>query len=235
MRFVRQSRTIGVSNLDRKTRLMSSDMVRENCRHGPALPSSIRCIICGPSNCGKTNMLLSLIESPHGLRFENVYVYSKSLFQPKYRYLEELLESIDDIGNYAFSNNGDVIPPSEALPNSIFVFDDVACDKQNTIREYFAMGRHASVDCFYLCQTYAKIPKHLIRDNANLLILFKQDGTNLKHIYNNHVNTDMSYEKGGGSIRLIFGLKCRTFSIAFLNSRYQELPKTPYLNPFSLG
>ncbi|KYQ48820.1 hypothetical protein ALC60_12125 [Trachymyrmex zeteki] len=37
------------------------------------------------------------------------------------------------------------------------------------------MGRHAHVDCFYLCQTYAKISKHLIRDNANLLILFKQD------------------------------------------------------------
>ncbi|KYN05255.1 hypothetical protein ALC62_03842 [Cyphomyrmex costatus] len=174
---------------------MSRETVRDKCRHGSALPSTIRCIICGPSNCGKTNILLSLIESPHGLRFENIYVYSKSLFQPKYRYLEELLESIDDIGYYAFSNNGDVIPPGEALPNSIFVFDDVACDKQNTIREYFAMGRHASIDCFYLCQTYAKIPKHLIRDNANFLILFKQDDTNLKHIYNDHVNTDMSYEK----------------------------------------
>ncbi|KYM95859.1 hypothetical protein ALC62_13493 [Cyphomyrmex costatus] len=195
MRFVRQSRTIGVSNLDRKTRLMSRETVRDKCKHGSALPSTIRCIICGPSNCGKTNILLSLIESPHGLRFENIYVYSKSLFQPKYRYLEKLLESIDDIGYYAFSNNGDVIPPCEALPNSIFVFDDVACDKQNTIREYFAMGRHASIDCFYLCQTYAEIPNHLIRDNANFLILFKQDGTNLKHIYNDHVNNDMSYEK----------------------------------------
>ena len=56
------------------------------------------------------------------------------------------------------------------------------------------MGRHADLDCFYLCQTYAKISKHLIRDNANLLILFKQDGTNLKRVYNDHVNTDMSYE-----------------------------------------
>jgi len=56
------------------------------------------------------------------------------------------------------------------------------------------MGRHVDVDSFYLCQTYAKIPKHLIRDNANLLILFKQDGINLKHVYNDHVNTDMSYE-----------------------------------------
>ena len=85
--------------------------------------------------------------------FENVYVYSKSLFQPKYQYLEELLESINSIEYYAFSNNRDVIPPKEALPNSIFVFDDVACDNQNTIREYFSMGRHTNIDCFYLSQT----------------------------------------------------------------------------------
>ena len=194
MRFVRQSRAIGVSNLDRKARLMSDETVGEIRRHGSLLPNTIRCIICGPSNCDKTNALISLIESPHGVRFENVYVYSKSLFQPKYRYLEELLESINGIGYHAFSNNRDVIPPKEALPNSIFVFDDVACDNQNTIREYFSMGRHTNIDCFYLCQTYAKIPKHLIRDNANFLILFKQDGTNLKHIYNDHVNTDISYE-----------------------------------------
>jgi len=56
------------------------------------------------------------------------------------------------------------------------------------------MERHADVlDCFYFYQTYAKIPKHLIRDNANLLIMFKQV-TNLKRVYNDHVNTDMSYE-----------------------------------------
>lgn len=194
MRFIRQSRQIGVPNLDRRMRLVSDEAIGESSRHGSLLPNTIRCIISGPSNCGKTNVLLSLIESPHGVRFENIYVYSKSLQQPKYRYLEELLETMNDIGYHAFSNNRDVIPPTEALPNSIFVFDDVACDKQNVIREYFAMGRHSKVDCFYLCQTYAKIPKHLIRDNANLLILFKQDSTNLKHVYNDHVNTDMSYD-----------------------------------------
>ena len=171
---------------------MSDETVGEI--RSPLLPNIIRCIICGPSNCGKTNALISLIESPYGIRFENVYVYSKSLFQPKYRYLEELLESINGIDYYAFSNNRDVIPPKEAFPNSIFVFDDVACDNQNTIREYFSMGRHTNIDCFYLCQTYAKIPKHLIRGNANFSIPFKQDGTNLQHIYNDHVNIDISYE-----------------------------------------
>ena len=191
MRFARQATIIKVVNFDDRTRLMDKKEIR---RHGNMLPNTIRSIICGPSNCGKTNVLISLIESPHGIHFENMYVYSKSLQQPKYRYLENLMSSIEEIGYFTFSNNSDVIPPSEALPNSIFIFDDVACDKQDTIREYFAMGRHSSVDCFYLCQTYAKIPKHLIRDNANVLILFKQDGTNLKHVYNDHVNTDMSYD-----------------------------------------
>jgi len=48
-------------------------------KHGVMLPSTIRAI-----NCGKTNVLINLLESPHGVRFENVYVYSKSLQQPKY-------------------------------------------------------------------------------------------------------------------------------------------------------
>lgn len=191
MRFIRQSNVIRVINFDDRTRAISKNVER---RHGNMLPNTIRGIICGPSNCGKTNVLMSLLESPHGLHFENLYVYSKSLQQPKYRYLENLLASIDEIGYFTFSNNSEVIPPNDALSNSIFVFDDVACHKQETIREYFAMGRHSNVDCFYLCQTYAKIPKHLIRDNANLLILFKQDGTNLKHVYNDHVNSDMTYQ-----------------------------------------
>lgn len=159
------------------------------------LPNTIRGIICGPSNCGKTNVVISLLESPNGLRFENIYVYSKSLQQAKYKYLEQLFEIIDEIGYFTFNNNCDIISPQEACPNSIFIFDDVICDKQNMIREYFTIGRHSNIDCFYLCQTYARIPKHLIRDNANLLIIFKQDGTNLKHIYNEHVNTDMSYDE----------------------------------------
>ena len=169
------------------------DASRSN-RHGPLLPNSVRGVICGPSGCGKTNVLLSMLESPNGLCFENVYVYSKSLHQPKYRYLEQVLSLVDGIEYFPYSDNAEIVPPRDARPDSIFVFDDVACDEQNAIREYFSMGRHANVDCFYLCQSYARIPKHLIRDNANFLMLFKQDGTNLRHVYNDHVNTDMTFE-----------------------------------------
>lgn len=194
MRFVRQSRTIGMSNLDRKTSLITDSTARNNRKHGMLLPDSIRCIICGLSNCSKTNALISLLESPHRMGFENLYVYSKSLHQPKYQYLKKLLVTMDEIRYYAFSDKEDVVSSIEALSNSIVVFDDVVCEKQDTMREYFALGRHCDVDCFYLSQIYAKIPKHLLHDNANLLLLFKQDDTNLRHVYNDHVNTDMLFE-----------------------------------------
>jgi len=158
MKFLRQPLTIRITNCDDRLRLMGNNT--EKRKHGTMLPT-IRAI-CVPSNCDKINVLISLLESPHGVRFENVYVYSKSLQQRKYRYLKNLLISIDKIGYFTFSKKSDVIPPSEARPNSIFVFDDVACDKQDAVRQYFSMGRHSNVDCFYLCQTYARIPKHLI-------------------------------------------------------------------------
>lgn len=167
-------------------------------KHGKLLPNSIRCIITGPSDCGKTNVMFNLLFDINGLRFQNLYVFSKSLFQPKYMMLEEVMKSLsnDGIGYFAYSENEEIPPPEEITTDStsIIVFDDVSCERQNNIRKYFAMGRHSGVDAFYLCQTYSQIPKQLVRDNANLIVLFKQDDLNLRHIYNDHVNTDMKYE-----------------------------------------
>jgi len=84
---------------------------------------------------------------------------------------------------FTFSVKEKVVSPDRARAHSIMIFDDVICDKQTTIREYFCMGR----------QTYTKISKHLMRDNANLIVIFKQDEMNIKHIYNDQVIGDMTY------------------------------------------
>ena len=58
------------------------------------------------------------------------------------------------------------------------------------------MGRNKNVDSFYLSQTYARIPKYLVRDNANLLLLFRQHEMNLRDIYNDHViSSDNSFAR----------------------------------------
>ena len=46
-----------------------------------------------------------------------------------------------------------------------------------------------------LLQTYARIAKHLVRDDVILLAIFRQDDMNLTHIYSDHVYTDMSFQK----------------------------------------
>lgn len=192
MQFVKQHTTLPIRNIDQ----CSLPRIVNIKKHGPLLPNSIRAIICGPSNCGKTNVIISLLENPNGLHFENVYIYSRSLHQPKYQYLQKILMSVKGLGFYMFPCNDAVISPDKVKPNSIFIFDDVICDKQNNIKSYFCMGRHKNVDCFYLTQSYTHIPKHLIRENANLIILFKQDDMNLKHIYDDFgVASDMSFQK----------------------------------------
>lgn len=189
MRLVKQDTNINVKNFDFNNRN------NDRRKHSPLLPNSIRAVIVGPSNCGKTNIMISLIESPNGLKFKNIYLYSKSLQQPKYKYLEELITPIKGMGFHTYAENNDVLQPNEAKENSIMIFDDVACENQNNIRAYFCMGRHRNIDSFYLCQTYTRIPKHLIRDNANFIIAFKQDNINMKHIFNEHIGGDMSFNK----------------------------------------
>lgn len=190
MNFQEQALKLPVANVD----ALVGEKLDQPKRHGPLLPDNIRGLFCGPSSCGKTNVLLSLLIHPNGLKFDNIYIYSKSLNQPKYIFLKKLLEPIPEIKYFAFDDREQVISPDKARPNSIMIFDDIACEKQDCLKAFFCMGRHKKVDSFYLCQSYAQAPKHLVRDNVNLLVIFRQDEMNLKHIWSDHVNTDMAFE-----------------------------------------
>lgn len=108
-----------------------------------------------------------------GLVFENIYVFSKSLYQPKYEFLAKVIPK--KIGNSPFDDNASVISPAVAKPHSIMIFDDIAFKKHDNLRNFFTMGRHNNIDTFFLGQIYSRIPKQLIRDNTNFLIIFKQE------------------------------------------------------------
>jgi hypothetical protein len=196
MKIVKHKLSLPVMNLDKMVE-SDGDNENQNRRHGILFPNSMRTLICGPCNCGKSNVMLSLLFAENGLRFKNVYVYSKSLYQPKYKYLHTVFKNLKEIGYYPYKENDEIITAKDAKESSVFIFDDVACDNQGQgkIREYYCIGRHKAIAVFYLCQTYTRIPKHLIRDNANFIILFKQDDVNLKHVYQEHVGADMSFDK----------------------------------------
>ena len=75
------------------------------------------------------------------------------------------------------------------------VFDYLLLEKQNTCESYYVRGRHSNVDCFYLAQSYFKLPRQTIRENANFVCLFSQDLKNLNHIFDDHVTSDMTKEE----------------------------------------
>ena len=161
-------------------------------RHGAGLPCHVRGLFCGSSGSGKTNALLDLILSPDGLSFKNIYVYSKSLEQPKYKFLEQVLSKIPEVGFYAHSNAETIQDVNDVERESLFIFDDIISSNQDTVKNYFSRGRHYDLDCIYLGQSYAQIVKQNARDNLNLLAIFRMDDMSLNQIYKAHVNSDMS-------------------------------------------
>ena len=59
----------------------------------PLLPSNIRGLIIGKSNCGKTTLLLNLLLQPHWLDYNHLYVFGKSLYQQWYQILKRGYEA----------------------------------------------------------------------------------------------------------------------------------------------
>jgi len=116
-------------NFDDKVQLMPEKRIH---KHGNMLPISI----CNPSNCSK----IILLESPHNICFKNVC--SKLLQQSKYRYLENLLTSIEKISYFTFSNNSNVVPRFQILFLFLMMW---RVTSKTWIREYFAMYWHASI------------------------------------------------------------------------------------------
>src|SRR2546426_8993769 len=172
--------------------------------HAPFFPKNIFCVIAGPTSCGKTNLLLNFLLDEGVLDYDDVYIYTPTLYQPAYKYLREFYNNLENeikvkykitvkIGHF-FDADDEIKNPSEldAKLNHIMVFDDVMLNDQTKIKEYFCRGRHNNVNVFYLCQSLHKIAKHCIRDNANTFILFHQDDKAMKYFHEAHISGDMS-------------------------------------------
>ena len=168
--------------------------------HHFLLPNSIRCIIAGPSGCGKTNLLVNLILESGWLHYDRLYIYSKSLNQDQYKVLRDWARGINQVAGgdiITFHDTaGDVIPVDQltSQQTTVLVFDDVMLESQAPIESYFARGRHNGANCFYLTQNYFKIPNQVIRENANMIILF---GQNQNNIYEKGIAFSIQYPVAG--------------------------------------
>ena len=72
--------------------------------------------------------------------------------------------------------------PSEHDPSrkNLLIFDDIMLGPQSRAEAYYTRGRHNNVDVFYIAQSYFRLPRQTVRENANLYMFFKKDSKNLK-------------------------------------------------------
>lgn len=178
--------------------------------------NQLRCLFVGSSGSGKTNLMLNFIYNKEGLKFRNLYVFSRSIEQPAYVELQKFCEKIEKklkrkVG-YFYSSCDDLIPLDECENNSLVVFDDCIMDKQKKIKEFFTRGRHKKISCIYLSQSYGMVDMQVIRNNINLLCVFEQNRHYTKRIYDDFVGLDMSFEEFQQMCR-----KCWTLAHGFIS------------------
>lgn len=109
--------------------------------HRKIFPSTIRLIVIKLASLVVVKMIWSLKMCTH-TPSQSILIWNK--------YLEKLLRSIRGSGYYAFSASQNILPPTDAKRNSVFIVDDMTCDNQDVVREYFSMGRYNHINSFYL-------------------------------------------------------------------------------------
>ena len=94
------------------------------------------------------------------------------------------------------AQTSDEIEPLENYENSTVVFDDMLLSKQESnIDLFFTRGRHNNIDLYYMSQSYFHLPKNTIRNNSNIIILFKQTLRDIILLFHDKAGLDMNLEE----------------------------------------
>ena len=156
--------------------------------NNPLLLKSIRGIIVGKSNCGKTMLLLNLLLRPGWLDYDNLFVFGKSLFQPEYRILKK-----------AFEEN---LPKEYIL--RLFDMREEIQDKEAppsiVLQEWAkSVKKKSDIECnFFETASDVPDPRDLNPEDKNLMIfddllLEKQNKCECYYIRGRHSNVDCFY------------------------------------------
>ena len=110
---------------------------------------------------------------------EPIFIITKSLNQ----YLKIKAQTTDEI------------QASENYENSTVVFDDMLLSKQESnFCLFFTRGRHNDIDIYYEYRNYFHLPKKTIRNNSNIIILFKQTLRDIILLFHDIAGLDMNLE-----------------------------------------
>lgn len=168
--------------------------VIKNGKYAPQHP--FRCLIAGPSNCGKTTLLLSMLVGDNPdieVKFTKIYVCAKDTEEPCYEYLRECLERVETLINesliesgqepdsiFSFVNDPSELPKIDDLdPNerNVIIFDDCVLDLEGskdrkTMNSFFMRARKKNCSMFFISQSLFSDGLKFIRSNCDYFMLF---------------------------------------------------------------
>ena len=135
-----------------------------------------RHVVIGPSNVGKTNYMLKVLEKIGNKRPNNIITRSPNQY-PNYKASTE-------------------VKPINKKKRSVVIFDVMLGAKNSSqIDEFFTRGRHEDLDVYYISQSYFALPRQSIRNYSDRLILFKQTLRDVQSIYYDIGAYDMNYDE----------------------------------------
>ena len=130
---------------------------REN---SPLLPTNIRGLIVGKSNCGKTTLLLNLLLQPEWLDYNHLLIFGNSLHQQEYKILKKGFE--EGLSKRQISN---LFRQQDLLKESVNV------SPLQAINQYTGVKEGGVVANFYEDSSQIPDPRELNPSLKNLLIL----------------------------------------------------------------
>ena len=144
-----------------------------------------RTLIVGPSFCGKTHLLLNKLQL---IRLDDNTRKTHIITRSPEQYNKIEIEDVsveEDLGDKSIQD----------FQNCCVVFDDMLDSNQKLIDPFFTRGRHNDLDVYYLSQSLFDLPKRTIRNNSNIIILFRQTLKDVEHIYRDIAGFDMSNDE----------------------------------------
>ena len=111
----------------------------------------------------------------------------------KKRPIHIITRSPNQYPNYKTNNE---IKPINKYKGLIVFFDDMLGARNcSQIEEFYTRGRHEDLSVFFVSQSYFGLPNQSIRNNSDMLILFKQTLRDVQSIYYDIGAYDMSYSE----------------------------------------